>query len=611
MHAIDHPAQVDQTPPRPPDKAKERWADIQEDDTETSHAGKFALLTELCPVQNITSSKTAMFKKKRSKRYPGWNYKVLSRLCSDHSPLVGWYDRIPKPTNAPFRFFNMWTSHPDFLEVVKENWKVPIEGHSLFILSQKLKRLKQKLARPNKYVFGNLGTKITEATHNLEALQHQFEQDENEMLAMEIAEQELQVENLLQQEADYWKQRSRTRWDKEVDRSTKSPLTKDIPSGHFIACLVHIWKTRNRVLYDGGNVEKGQGTTRPTHYHVLYDEIGFSPGDLQELVHSLSYVYQRSTTAISIVAPVCYAHLAAAQVSQFMKFDEMSEASSGRGGLTSAGTIPVPELPKLHENVSSSMFFCGDGDWCKCCLFLLGDLQVLIQISGKMRAFPFFVHQVTTLPDEFPDAHSAVNELRLEYVVCIEGVVCSRPVESLNKKMKTGSIELRENARIELQSDLSCRFLVTTGDDAIETTNEERSFETGRLVLSDLPLPYATKLCGLVVRCELVVCDVWWWVGGLRLVWIVGAVCGGGLWCGGVVWLECVFGCRWLWVGCVPGAAMGGCFWRSVLLLHRHRDRPICETYKWLEQPGRSKEHFLKTGALLSIGSSSWICIDH
>nr|CAD1829069.1 unnamed protein product [Ananas comosus var. bracteatus] len=100
------------------------------------------------------------------------------------------------------------------------------------------------------------------------------------------------------------------------------------------------------------------GTTRPTHYHVLLDEIGFSPDDLQELVHSLSYVYQRSTTAISVVAPICYAHLAATQVGQFMKFDDSSETSSSHGGHTSAGSIPVPELPRLHEKVSNSMFFC-------------------------------------------------------------------------------------------------------------------------------------------------------------------------------------------------------------------------------------------------------------
>ncbi|KAF9605295.1 hypothetical protein IFM89_015911, partial [Coptis chinensis] len=100
------------------------------------------------------------------------------------------------------------------------------------------------------------------------------------------------------------------------------------------------------------------GTTRPVHYHVLFDEIGFSADDLQELVHSLSYVYQRSSTAISVVAPIFYAHLAAAQVGKFMKFDEMSETSSGHAGVTSAGSVPVPALPRLHENVSSSMYFC-------------------------------------------------------------------------------------------------------------------------------------------------------------------------------------------------------------------------------------------------------------
>ncbi|CAA6654482.1 unnamed protein product [Spirodela intermedia] len=99
------------------------------------------------------------------------------------------------------------------------------------------------------------------------------------------------------------------------------------------------------------------GTTRPTHYHVLYDEIGFSADKLQELVHSLSYVYQRSTTAVSLVAPICYAHLAAAQVGQFIRFEESSE-TSGRGDVTSAGSVPVVALPRLHSRVCESMFFC-------------------------------------------------------------------------------------------------------------------------------------------------------------------------------------------------------------------------------------------------------------
>ncbi|KAL5102190.1 hypothetical protein RYX36_006517 [Vicia faba] len=56
-------------------------------------------------------------------------------------------------------------------------------------------------------------------------------------------------------------------------------------------------------------------------YHVLMDGIGFSAYDLQELVYSLSYVNQRSTKATSVVAPFCYAHLAASQVRQFRRFE--------------------------------------------------------------------------------------------------------------------------------------------------------------------------------------------------------------------------------------------------------------------------------------------------
>lgn len=62
---------------------------------------------------------------------------------------------------------------------------------------------------------------------------------------------------------------------------------------------------------------------------------------------------------LTTVAPIRYAHLAAAQMSQFIDFDETSETSSSRGGsVTVAGGVAVPELPKLHEDVKNYMFFC-------------------------------------------------------------------------------------------------------------------------------------------------------------------------------------------------------------------------------------------------------------
>ncbi|KAH7518161.1 hypothetical protein FEM48_Zijuj09G0142400 [Ziziphus jujuba var. spinosa] len=82
--------------------------------------------------------------------------------------------------------------------------------------------------------------------------------------------------------------------------------------------------------------------------------------------------------------------------------------------------------------------------------------------------------QVTTLPDEFPDAHSTINDLRLEYVIAVEGVVRSRPSESVNKKMKTGFIEIAAE-QVQVLNTLKSKlpFLVTTADDAKDSVKEE------------------------------------------------------------------------------------------------------------------------------------------
>lgn len=103
------------------------------------------------------------------------------------------------------------------------------------------------------------------------------------------------------------------------------------------------------------------GTSRPTHYHVLLDENKFGVDIIQNLVHALSYVYQRSTTAISAVTPINYAHLAATQMQQFLKAEDLSESASrsGRGeGSIASGGGNIPELPKLHPKVCDTMFFC-------------------------------------------------------------------------------------------------------------------------------------------------------------------------------------------------------------------------------------------------------------
>ncbi|XP_057984527.1 protein argonaute 16-like [Hevea brasiliensis] len=138
----------------------------------------------------------------------------------------------------------------------------------------------------------------------------------------------------------------------QKDRHTKlfqDISSENVPFGQTIVDteIVH---PRNYDFYLCANC-KYSGTSRPAHYHILLDEIGFSPDELQNLIHALSYVNQRSTTAIRTVAPLRYANLAARQMGQFMKFeDNLFEISSGQG--------PVPELPRLHKNVASSMFFC-------------------------------------------------------------------------------------------------------------------------------------------------------------------------------------------------------------------------------------------------------------
>jgi eukaryotic translation initiation factor 2C len=75
-----------------------------------------------------------------------------------------------------------------------------------------------------------------------------------------------------------------------------------------------------------------------------------------KILYKISYTLIISSQ-ITAVAPIYYADLAAAQMAQFIKFDE-SETLSSHNESTSADISQVLELPRLHERVANTMFFC-------------------------------------------------------------------------------------------------------------------------------------------------------------------------------------------------------------------------------------------------------------
>lgn len=58
-------------------------------------------------------------------------------------------------------------------------------------------------------------------------------------------------------------------------------------------------------------VNSPQGTSRPSHYHVLWDDNEFTADQLQCLTYQLCHTYVRCTRSVSYPAPAYYAHLVA------------------------------------------------------------------------------------------------------------------------------------------------------------------------------------------------------------------------------------------------------------------------------------------------------------
>ncbi|KAK1269820.1 hypothetical protein QJS04_geneDACA022120 [Acorus gramineus] len=163
-----------------------------------------------------------------------------------------------------------------------------------------------------------------------------------------------------------------------------------------------------------------------------------------------------------------------------------SSSSSAAAAAAADASSTLSKETLVSETSPPSIALSGSLDWVSrtahCGKLCEGDVGSRVRLCGwvalhRIHGGLTFLNlrdhtgivQITTLPDQYPDAHLAVTKLRLEYVVAVEGVVRLRPSESVNKKMKTGSIEVAaEHVQVLNSIKGALPFLVTTADDVKE-----------------------------------------------------------------------------------------------------------------------------------------------
>lgn len=97
------------------------------------------------------------------------------------------------------------------------------------------------------------------------------------------------------------------------------------------------------------------GCSRPTRYTVLHDEGGFSAEDIFTTTYHCTYLFPRSTLAVSVVAPVLYAHLCAARTRQFLA--AMKQTTYGENGLDDNQVADLNRTLRTHEELNNRLFF--------------------------------------------------------------------------------------------------------------------------------------------------------------------------------------------------------------------------------------------------------------
>ncbi|KAJ9541829.1 hypothetical protein OSB04_028335 [Centaurea solstitialis] len=145
----------------------------------------------------------------------------LPRGLSDHSPALLSFKGDLRKRCFGFKFDNFLVQDARFLQIVKEGWKVHVEGTFMFRLTSKLKNLKKPLRRLRSS-YGNLTERTIRLKHELDVVQLAIDFDpSNGVLREDLEHLRDAYQQACWMDLSTVRQRAKVKWLMEADSNTK------------------------------------------------------------------------------------------------------------------------------------------------------------------------------------------------------------------------------------------------------------------------------------------------------------------------------------------------------------------------------------------------------
>ncbi|KAL4311375.1 hypothetical protein GQ457_01G022070 [Hibiscus cannabinus] len=140
----------------------------------------------------------------------------LDQLDLDHRPILLYSQgRLVNNNQRPFRFISAWKDHSNFPEFLKSVWHK--EGN----LREKLVEVQTRIAVWNKEIFGHIGQRKKRHQAQIRGNDLILEYRHSNYLSNLAANLRIELDEGLNQEESFWRQKACAKWIVDGDRNTK------------------------------------------------------------------------------------------------------------------------------------------------------------------------------------------------------------------------------------------------------------------------------------------------------------------------------------------------------------------------------------------------------